>query len=449
MPRPCQRILSYMTLAIACASALNPSVFLTHEEYATLTQEAGSVTCDWSKLENGVYCNGSETYTTTLVDQLLSEHAYDLLTSSRIKSDLKSRILDGEKHVPADVDLGHKNEGQALNRLHVVKQAFWGAQFAATLEQHKHASMRPGIPAFSALAMDTPTDLICLELSLIQRIVNVVLPIRTHAMLRLQLRHSRDFLESHFGAIFALSQPETVMMLSNKSHFHTWMIEHDLGKFMPTAYQTPNEVQYPCLVKATNLGLGEGVYIVSNRSELDAAIQAEGVGSYIMSEAILGSIKHCIFFVAHQGRSVAYLSHITKHEGDLFIDGSKLRVPSQLVYTPDMIALSPAYSILKKIVRLTKFTGFGCIEFKLIPAARSEGQISDYLSNLAPVSNTTDAIFTDMALLLDDIVESDYAAIPKFFEVNSRLCQSLHNTWVPAFYEMMKLFVRAVVEEEG
>ena len=449
MPRLSQRTLSCMLLVLACTSALNPSVFLTHEEYASLMQSREDITCSWSTLEAGEYRNGSETYTLAHVDNVLSSHTFDHLTTSKLKTHLKSRLIENST-IPISND-GFQHRGRPLHHVRIGRQYFWDTQFHAMIEQHKHASLSSSSTqsSLTVLGMTTPTDLICLELSLIERTINVVLPIRTPVMLRLQRRHSRDFLESHFGAIFAFSLPDTIVMLSNKSHFHSWMDKHQFERFMPNTYQTPSEAKYPCLVKATNLGLGEGVYLANNRSELDAAIRAEGMQSYFMTEAILGSVKHCIFFVAHQGRSVAYLTHITKHDGDLFIDGSKLRVPSQLVSTADLVVISPAYSVLKEIVRETQFTGFGCIEFKLVPDAWSEGQISDYINNLAPVGNATDAIFTNFDLLSDVTIKIDYPATPKFFEVNSRLCHSLHNTWVPAFYEMTKLFVRSIVDDNS
>ena len=138
----------------------------------------------------------------------------------------------------------------------------------------------------------TIEGILCAEMMLATKLVNVVLPFQEEIEYIYLHKHSPGALERLFrGAAILVPPAETITLFHDKKLFADWMESNNMSYLLPTVYKSAEEVVYPAVIKATTKTGGRGVIVVKSRRELDDEINNFGNQSYIIEEAISGEIE--------------------------------------------------------------------------------------------------------------------------------------------------------------
>ena len=144
-----------------------------------------------------------------------------------------------------------------------------------------------------------------------------------------------------------------------------------------------------------------------------------------IQEAIVGPVEIFIGFVARNGilRS-AICEYYENDGGDLFIRGNAHVLTPQFASCMDLDKITPAVSIVRRIVEKAGYNGIGCINLKLVQRDQS-----GYLQAVDPRPHFTTQYDTQPAYILRgfDMLKNEdpgdaSQATPMYFEVNPRVC---------------------------
>ena len=139
--------------------------------------------------------------------------------------------------------------------------------------------------------MTSPEQLLCLEVLMASRRVDVLLPYKEWEHAIIQGFNDIDFLEWHFGVPILSTPLDTMMTFRDKGLFAQWMHDNDFSFFLPTIYHAPSDAVFPVVAKVTDGERGEGVGVAQSREELDHTIASFDGHGYIIEEAIQGKIE--------------------------------------------------------------------------------------------------------------------------------------------------------------
>ena len=139
--------------------------------------------------------------------------------------------------------------------------------------------------------MTSAEQLLCLEVLMASKRIDVVLPYKEWEHAIIQGFHDVDFLEQHFGIPLLSTPIETMTTFRDKGLFVQWMHDNGLSAFLPTIYQSTSDVVFPVVAKVTDGERGEGVGIAHSKDELDRTIATFSGHNYIIEEAIPGKIE--------------------------------------------------------------------------------------------------------------------------------------------------------------
>ena len=139
----------------------------------------------------------------------------------------------------------------------------------------------------------TPEEvMLCAEMLLASRRINVVLPFQVALERTYVTKHNTEALERlHRGAAFLVPPADTIDIFHDKKLFADWMVSNNMSYLLPTVYKTIEEVAYPAVIKATTNTGGHDVIVVQSRGMLEQEIQNFGNKPYIIEEAISGEIE--------------------------------------------------------------------------------------------------------------------------------------------------------------
>ena len=140
-----------------------------------------------------------------------------------------------------------------------------------------------------------------------------------------------------------------------------------------------------------------------------------------------------------------------RHGNGLFVTGNRDQLRGvQAVSCKDLDQISPLSDVVRTIVRLTTYNGFGCINFKFASGHMSLDAIDAYLEAMpaaqypSPESITTD--FGEEGVSMHHA--ASLKAVPKMFDFNARIGGSHVTFQYAEFTVMMRMYLAAVAEEE-
>ena len=293
--------------------------------------------------------------------------------------------------------------------------------------------------------------MLCLELFLILHKFDILLPFNTMYETWLNRRYPNAVLEQHFGIPVIGPDVATVERFTDKSLFAAWLQEHDLSPFTPTIYTSIWEVSYPLLVKETNGLYGTGIHLVNTKAEMDAAIAAVE-GDYILQEAVVGKTEPIIHFVARNGKLLATSCVLDrKQDSALFVTGRQHDLPpTDTVSCKDLDKISPLADIVRRIVLLTGYNGFGCFNFKFTARKMQQNDLDAYLRAIPALApDSLERITTDFMPKGVRRQFASYAAVPKLFDWNTRMCGSHVRDQTMELYRMLRMYLEEVASESA
>ena len=168
---------------------------------------------------------------------------------------------------------------------------------------------------------------------------------------------------------------------------------------------------------------GVGTEIARNPQQLAAAIARQQTSQYGLYEAVLGNQELGLYFVARHGKLLGVFCNILLQQHDLFVVSVTELHRKQTMSCHDVEPVSPVIHVIKRVVALSSYNGLGCVNYKLLA---HNGQPYTFHSKLRTYPYATaDLIMTDFETIQSSMDMSRAEAIPKIFEINSRMCHSL------------------------
>ena len=151
--------------------------------------------------------------------------------------------------------------------------------------------------------------------------------------------------------------------IENKFKFYSWMTQNGLSKYLPPSKLLSD---YPYVLKNGNGCGGKYVHIIRDAADLDAIDLSFSSQQYLCQQYIHGD-EYAHHFIAVDG--VCQIQRTFKHMYDQQIKPDVLYIRSKDLYNKYTlnIQLAEHYQhILTSIIRKLSFTGWGCIDLKII-----------------------------------------------------------------------------------
>ena len=277
---------------------------------------------------------------------------------------------------------------------------------------------------FVVMEMTTDDDVICLELALMRRELDVVLPFDVDVEIKLASKHSVEILERYFSAGLMMTDGKTADFMHNKKVFTHWLVESGYADYVPRVFDDPKTVVFPAVVKPSSKGFGTGIAIVHTDTELRNAILALDMeNSIVIEEAISSPIEPAVMFVAKSGKILGAACTLDHHNSTLFVAGKGEHSYPVFVECEHFERIGPILHVLLRIIRQVGYNGNGCINFKFKPLSINESALFESLAGIPLVQpGHAVPILKDFAALTSSDDAGSMKAVPKIFEINPRIC---------------------------
>ena len=375
-----------------------------------------SITCSSVLIHGASTTNATTVYEYNNVMALLSAHARDRSSIGKLNDTLR---VGGE-----------------------LFSTFFAASMANGIPPVDHAGRKYSLQLMK-INITVPSSLLCLEIEMLQRKFDVLLPTTEAGEMTLTASHNADFLEEHFGIPCIIPPISAIAVFMDKQKFVEWVTANSLGQFLPTVYLSPDAVLFPAVVKRTNMNGGIGVYVVQNTVDLANAVAALGDAPYLIQEAIESSIEISPNFVAYRGELLGMFCAINKQRSQLTVV-AMVDTESEVNYPidcGDLEKISALYDMTKRIVQLSNYNGFGVINMKLAPSKISKDALESYLKGMPTIDRgSVKAVTTDFTNAKSSKDAANHHAIPKMFEINSRIGGPLYSEYSIQFTHMIELY---------
>ena len=148
-----------------------------------------------------------------------------------------------------------------------------------------------------------------------------------------------------------------------------------------------------------------------------------------------------MFFVARHGKLLGVFCVFDMRDSDLYLTvhpRPKSQVDKAIFHCSDLERVSPVIHVVKSIVAVASYNGFGCINFKFVSADGSPFNLRQHLTILPAATEET--VMVDFSNINNSNNNAlSFPASPRFFEINARMCRSLtHHAAV--LREMIRLY---------
>ena len=165
----------------------------------------------------------------------------------------------------------------------------------------------------------------------------------------------------------------------------------------------------------------------------------------------MGKVEPIIHFIARHGRLLAAACVLDrKQDSELFVTGyAHDLAPTDTVSCKALDEISPLSDVTRRIIQLVKYNGFGCLNFKFAARKMTTEQLEAHLQALPTIDHEDPAsVLTDFGPEGVRHQFSEYAAVPKIFDFNTRQCGSHTRHQTLELYKMLRMYLQAVLDEE-
>ena len=307
----------------------------------------------------------------------------------------------------------------------------------------------PGVHSVAMAPMSSASDILCLELMICTRVVNLFIPFQAKTTYDISRIQSISSFEEQLRIPMLFPSTAAIGHLYDKSAFTSFMEHVGLGSYIPTMYKSIEEVvTFPVMIKKTQGVGGNGIYVVHSQSDAISAMEKlRSDESYIITEAIPGKIEPFLYFIARHGRLAGAMCLVNRGKSDLYVAGREVEYDLELVGCEAFEAISAVLDLARRIAAELSYNGIASVNFKFAANNITPDQLEAHLAAIPQIGHTEKAVVTDFSQLRSSLDVYAHDAIPKLFEINPRAGSSLFSAHAPELAYLIKAFLRAAASE--
>jgi glutathione synthase/RimK-type ligase-like ATP-grasp enzyme len=190
--------------------------------------------------------------------------------------------------------------------------------------------------------------------------ISIIIPTRFNQM-KFIINNSKPLI-SKVKKIICPNDYDIVETLDNKIKFREFMIMNGFDDMIPITYQINKKVFhpiiFPCIFKLAKTYSGMGSHICETQDKLQTCQESHKEAEYFIQEFIHDSNEYGAHLYIDCGNIKWGVCYKTIHPSDLFIQKGKM-LKYDKVNNFD-------FSIFEKIFIKLNYTGFVCIDFKIV-----------------------------------------------------------------------------------
>jgi carbamoylphosphate synthase large subunit len=175
-------------------------------------------------------------------------------------------------------------------------------------------------------------------------------------------------MESHLyempkGFKSLIAPVKTVQLMGDKSKLTSFLIKNGFSKSVPKIYESNDFVQYPVVIKRTDLNAGQGIRIIQNENELCDALADPIYANqkFMLQECVASDLDFVAHVIAKNGK-ILWIKSFCYSMPDLFT----IRTPGAHMAIADYTLNSNTLDIFKKIIKLLNYSGPCNIDFRVV-----------------------------------------------------------------------------------
>lgn len=192
--------------------------------------------------------------------------------------------------------------------------------------------------------------------------INVIVPC-TFDQMFFVIDHKEE-LAKYVQCIACSNNKKVVRMLDDKYYFYNFMNNKKFKEYVPKNYitnctgskVTHNKVVFPCIFKLKQTNGGKGSFVIKSNKDLVQTIQEQ---NYIIQEYIDSPIEYSAHFYVVKGHIKHSIFYMMTNNDKNYIQCGRL-----LAY--DKLQNGICLDIFERIFTKLNYTGFACIDFKLV-----------------------------------------------------------------------------------
>ena len=197
-------------------------------------------------------------------------------------------------------------------------------------------------------------------------------------------------LKDYYDYVLATNY-DTVKLLDNHQLFSQFMMDHNMSNLIPKVYDLKNDnISYPCILKLNVGGYGGNkTYVINNKTELEQKMG--DTTNWIIKELICEKTEYTAHILAIDGIVIHIITYGTVYVFDNYIKRGSANIHIRDIDHSEYFV---------DIFRLLNYTGFACINYKIIDSIPKIFEINPRLGG-SLVAETE-----DFEIMLNKLVEA-------------------------------------------
>lgn len=154
------------------------------------------------------------------------------------------------------------------------------------------------------------------------------------------------------------SNYDVINILNNKVQFHNFMIDNGFN-LVPNIYKINNksimDIKFPCIFKLIETFGGNGSKVCHNNNDLMNCDVADK--NYFVQEYIVGKHERTLHLFVKHGKIMWSKCYEMEMDSEYHIQRGKMKQYKVVKFNCD---------VFKDIFKVLKYTGFACVDFKIL-----------------------------------------------------------------------------------
>lgn len=221
-----------------------------------------------------------------------------------------------------------------------------------------HLALRPSSPIWNGvegvedvlMIPDTPDAIILDHLD--SDVITVLIPLSVEN----SINAPKKF-------ISLLPEADAIQTLHNKNLFADFIKKNNLTNYFPVTFTSLDNINYPCVLKRTNLADGAGIIIVPSESALKAALKHPlwAGQETIIQSFIPGNKEYVTHAICQNGKIIWECTFLYKMK-----DANPMRKSASNYVFHEVATSLKIIGIIESVIRLLNYSGPINVDYKIL-----------------------------------------------------------------------------------